>query len=75
MSNTPEYVTVRVRDLQLSAKNARKKVNPRTIRELAASIKHQGLLTPLLIAEVPGKGKKPGHYEILDGGRRWRAMQ
>lgn len=54
----PEYVTVRVRDLRISPKNTRKRPS-KTIRERAASIRHHGLLKPLIIEEVPAKGKNP----------------
>ncbi|RLK45972.1 H-NS family nucleoid-associated regulatory protein [Cupriavidus plantarum] len=74
MNNTPEYVTVRVRDLHISPKNTRKRPS-KTIRERAASIRHHGLLKPLIIEHVPGKGKKPGHYEVIDGGTRLRALE
>jgi ParB family chromosome partitioning protein len=53
------------------------KYQPRThmddasLDELAASIKEQGLMQPIIVRKVPdGKG-----YEIIAGERRWRAAQ
>jgi ParB family chromosome partitioning protein len=52
------------------------KYQPRTrwdeaaLNELAASIKAQGVMQPILVREVG-----PGVYEIIAGERRWRAAQ
>ena len=56
------------------------KYQPRTqmdnaaLEELAASIRAQGLMQPILVRPV---GEKPGddRYEIIAGERRWRAAQ
>lgn len=40
------------------------------LQELAASIKQQGLLQPIVVREI-----SPEHYEIIAGERRWRACQ
>jgi ParB family chromosome partitioning protein len=40
------------------------------LNELAASIKAQGVMQPILVRELPG-----GHFEIIAGERRWRAAQ
>lgn len=42
------------------------------LNDLAASIREQGVLQPLLVRPAPGK---PGLYEIVAGERRWRASQ
>jgi len=47
-----------------------------TLNELAASIKSQGLVQPILVRSIGGRG--PGEsqrYEIIAGERRWRAAQ
>ena len=41
------------------------------LEELAASIKTQGVLQPILVRPVPGS--TPQQYEIVAGERRWRA--
>ncbi len=47
----------------------RKDFSPETIRELADSIKEQGIVQPLIVREV---GE---HLELIAGERRWRAAQ
>ncbi len=42
------------------------------LRELAASIKEQGVLQPILVRPIVGKRYK---YEIVAGERRWRAAK
>lgn len=45
-------------------------IEPEPLDELAASIKQQGILQPLIVRALA-----PGHYEIIAGERRWRACQ
>jgi len=49
----------------------RKDMHPEALEELAASIKAQGLMQPIVIRPLVGKNK----YEIIAGERRWRATQ
>ena len=42
------------------------------LEELAASIREKGVLQPLIVRDNP---RKPDHYEIVAGERRWRAAQ
>ena len=58
----------------------RSKLNPRTtfdaaeIAELAASIRQDGILQPLLVRPTPATAGLEGErYEIIAGERRWRA--
>ena len=52
--------------------------NPRTnfdegeLEELTSSIRHRGILQPILVREIPTTS---GQYEIVAGERRWRAAQ
>lgn len=48
---------------------ARLEIPEIAIKELAQSIKEQGLLQPIIVAE------KDGRYEIVAGHRRWLAVQ
>lgn len=51
----------------------RRTFSEKALEELAASIKSQGLLQPLLVRPLgPGKPEK---YEIVAGERRWRASK
>jgi ParB family chromosome partitioning protein len=47
----------------------RKDFPPETLRELADSIKEQGIVQPLIVRE------RDGHLELIAGERRWRASQ
>ncbi len=48
----------------------RTRMDEQALRELAASIRAQGLLQPLLVRPVGGE-----QYELIAGERRWRAAQ
>lgn len=45
-----------------------------SIAELAASIKAQGLMQPIVLRALPSQGGED-RYEIIAGERRWRAAQ
>lgn len=62
-----------LRDIRPNPRQPRRTFSEKTLEELAASIRSQGLLQPLLVRPV-GKGE-PGKYEIVAGERRWRASQ
>jgi ParB family chromosome partitioning protein len=47
-------------------------MDPGRLEELAASIKQQGVLQPILARPHPAA---PGRYQIIAGERRWRAAQ
>src|SRR2546426_11487375 len=47
----------------------RKDFPPETLRELADSIKEQGIIQPLIVRELNG------NLELIAGERRWRAAQ
>jgi ParB family chromosome partitioning protein len=47
----------------------RKDFSPETLRELADSIKEQGIVQPLIVRE------RNGQLELIAGERRWRAAQ
>src|SRR5690349_24329344 len=47
----------------------RKEFSAETLRELADSIKDQGIVQPLIVRELNG------HLELIAGERRWRAAQ
>lgn len=52
----------------------RTRMDPASLEELAASIRAQGLMQPILVRPLPGDlGEE--RYEIIAGERRWRAAQ
>ena len=49
----------------------RRDIQPEALEELAASIKAQGLMQPIVVRPLPGQTDR---YEIIAGERRWRAL-
>jgi ParB family chromosome partitioning protein len=62
--------TARVERLQPGRYQPRTKMDAESLNELAASIKEQGLMQPILVRPAG-----PDRYEIIAGERRWRAAQ
>lgn len=55
--------------IQADRQNPRKDFDEAALEELAASLKHQGMLQPVLV-------RRDGHgYRLIAGERRWRAAQ
>ncbi len=52
----------------------RTRMDDASLAELAASIKEQGLMQPILVRPVATDGNK-SRYEIIAGERRWRAAR
>ncbi len=51
-------------------------MRPESLRELADSIKSQGLVQPILVRPLPRpSANESQRYEIIAGERRWRAAQ
>jgi ParB family chromosome partitioning protein len=48
----------------------RRTMDPESLEELAASIRAQGIIQPIVVRQLTG-----GRYEIVAGERRWRAAQ
>lgn len=59
-----------VEQLERGRYQPRKDLNPDALRELADSIKAQGVVQPLIVRSIG-----PERYEIVAGERRWRASQ
>ena len=53
----------------------RKRFAEDALRELAASIESQGIIQPIVVTPLPGRGPSEARYQILAGERRWRAAQ
>ncbi len=65
-----ELRSLAVTQLQPGKYQPRTRMDEASLRELADSIKAQGLMQPILVREVG-----PERYEIIAGERRWRAAQ
>ncbi|MDP2787862.1 MAG: ParB/RepB/Spo0J family partition protein [Pseudomonadota bacterium] len=63
-------LTLPVESLVPGKYQPRTRMDETALGELAASIKSQGLMQPILARAIPG-----GQFEIIAGERRWRASQ
>ena len=61
---------LKVEQLKPGKYQPRSRMDEASLKELAASIKVQGIMQPILARELP-----EGGYEIIAGERRWRAAQ
>ncbi|WP_395008579.1 ParB/RepB/Spo0J family partition protein [Undibacterium sp.] len=66
------FDTLPVLDIRISKTN-RKRFNLAALKELAANIKANGLIQPILVRPVEPTEEEPAHYEIVCGERRYRA--
>jgi ParB family chromosome partitioning protein len=62
--------TLRIEQLQRGRYQPRTRMDEDSLNELAASIRKQGLMQPILVRPTEG-----GRYEIIAGERRWRAAK
>lgn len=66
--------TVPIAWIKPSPTNPRQDYSTEALRELADSIREQGVLQPLVVRSM-GEGGDPDRYELIAGERRWRAAQ
>lgn len=71
LTSSAEIVSVESTALIPNAHQPRQHFEQSTLEELAASIKAQGLIQPILVRPA----ETAGQYEIVAGERRWRACQ
>ncbi|MBB4859157.1 ParB family chromosome partitioning protein [Novosphingobium chloroacetimidivorans] len=64
------FESIALSKLQLSASNVRKVLSPEADLQLSHDIEARGLLQNLIVS----KAKKRGHFDVIAGGRRLRAM-
>ncbi len=69
-SHAARQDTLPVGQLQPGKYQPRTRMDPGSLEELAASIRAQGVMQPILVRPVAD-----GRYEIVAGERRWRASQ
>jgi ParB family chromosome partitioning protein len=62
--------SVAIEDVHPSSAQPRKNFDDERLEELAASIRTQGIIQPLIVRTRPAGG-----YELIAGERRWRAAQ
>ncbi len=68
-AGAPGYLEISVSQIEPSPYQARREITPEQLRELADSIRSEGLLQPIVVRKT---GEK---YQLIAGERRWRAFQ
>ncbi len=68
-----DYFLAPIEELHPSPEQPRQSFDEGALNELAASIRAQGVITPLIVRERPKS--EGGGYWIIAGERRWRAAQ
>lgn len=53
----------------------REHFDPSALETLAASIKADGMMQPLIVRSLPSEDGHPPRYELIAGERRWRAAK
>ncbi len=69
-SPSGELMQMAVTRIQRGRYQPRRDLDPEALEELAASIRLQGVMQPIVIRPIGGE-----RYEIIAGERRWRASQ
>ncbi|MDP3072454.1 MAG: ParB/RepB/Spo0J family partition protein [Opitutaceae bacterium] len=68
-TGAPGYLEIAVSMIEPSPYQARREITPEQLRELADSIRSEGLLQPIVVRKT---GEK---FQLIAGERRWRAFQ
>ncbi|MBL9186842.1 MAG: ParB/RepB/Spo0J family partition protein [Opitutaceae bacterium] len=68
-AGAPGYLEIAVSMIEPSPYQARREITPDQLRELADSIRSEGLLQPIVVRKSGDK------YQLIAGERRWRAFQ
>ncbi len=69
VDESKNYFICPIEKIRPNRNQPRKHFAPEKLEELAASIREQGIIQPLIVT------KNEDHYEIIAGERRWRAAQ
>ncbi len=69
VDNRERVLRVPLAQVRPSPHQPRKDFSPDALKELADSIREQGIVQPLIVRE------QADHYELIAGERRWRAAQ
>ena len=68
-------LVLKVEQLQPGKYQPRSYMDDAALQTLAASIKSQGIMQPILVRRLPNENGDDERYEIIAGERRWRASQ
>ena len=61
--------------MQSGAFQPRREIHRQPLEELAASIKANGVIQPIIVRPLPGEVAGAARYEIVAGERRWQAAK
>lgn len=70
VSVTTNICAIPIAEIEPNPNQPRKDFDAEALNELAQSIKHQGIITPITVRKMPN-----GKYQIISGERRYRAAQ
>src|SRR6266536_3446329 len=73
-STAPPMTALPLRAIRVSPDNPRRRIDEAALAELAASIREQGVLEPILVRPV-AEGRDGSEYEVMAGERRYRAAK
>ena len=73
-SIAPTMTALPLRAIRVSPDNPRRRIDESALAELAASIREQGVLEPILVRPVAA-GRDGSEYEVMAGERRYRAAK
>ena len=71
--NNSDIMLIHVMDIKANQHQPRKKFKEESLKELANSIKNQGIVQPLIVRTY--EGSEHVKYEIVAGERRFRAAK
>ena len=69
MVEKPAEIRLKINQIEPNRDQPRKKFDEESLQELTDSVKHFGILQPLIVQ------KRDDYYEIIAGERRWRAAK
>ena len=72
---TDTLLDVPVEMCQRGKYQPRRDIDPTSLEELAASIRNQGVMQPIILRAIASESAAEASYEIIAGERRWRAAQ
>jgi ParB-like partition proteins len=65
-----DFKYINISQIKANETQPRQNFKKEELEELAESIRHQGILQPIVVRPISDKG-----YEIVAGERRWRSAQ
>jgi ParB family chromosome partitioning protein len=67
--------SIPIADIQAGPSQPRRSIQAQPLEELAASIKANGVIQPIVVRPLAGSAAESAKYEIVAGERRWQAAK